>query len=111
MATRKPKAKKVEEPIPEIQEVLPEETPVEETMVVMTIPASSMEESQEEVISEPAPYLPLKQVKLLRKVGSLQAGSVVDIIRTENGRLFFEAESEEMYFDPAEINRLYVVVQ
>ena len=112
MATRKLKAKKVEEPIPEVQEVLPEEIPVVETTEVSPQPSALIEASQEDaVVDEPATYLPLKQVKLLRKVGTLQVGSVVDIIRTENDRLFFKVGNEEMYFDPAEVNRLYVVVQ
>ncbi|MBP9037715.1 MAG: hypothetical protein KBG38_08105 [Candidatus Cloacimonas sp.] len=113
MATRKPKNKKTEELVPEIKEVPFEDlSAIDNIVAEESEPVASVELQQEEQPDvESVPYIPLKQVKLLRDIGNLKSGSVVDIIRTENDRLFFKMGDTEMYFDPTEVNRLYVVIQ
>lgn len=109
MTTRKSKTKKIiekvyQEPEHKFQEI--EQTPIIETNVEVP--------QQETIITEQpkqeATFL-VKKIRLIHNVGSLKEGTIIDITRCENGRLYFKLGDAEAYFDSSENNRLYAVVE
>ena len=104
---RKSKTKKiieeVQEPEQEFQEL--EQNPVAETNIEVP-----QQESVEEEPKQWATFL-VRKVRLIHNVGSLKEGTIIDITRCENGRLYFKLGDAEAYFDSSENNRLYAVVE
>ena len=109
MTAKKQKTKSVveevyHEPEQEFQEV--EQTPIVEASVEMP----QQENVTVEQPKQGATFL-VKKVRLVRDIGSLKAGTVIDITRCENRKLYFKFGNAEAYFDSSENNVLYSVVE
>lgn len=117
MARRKSRSKEVEEPKLEVQEVeqVPDILEQEQAEVQEIEQVSDVEELEQEIVAEEPqqqeePELPVKRIKLIRNAGSLKEGDIINITRYENGRLYFMLGDREAYFDPSEVNRIYVII-